>query len=141
MSAPRRPVLALGLALLTAGLAFGHGHRSASAGFEVVAHVDPQDGYAADVWGHRGHAYLSSHRGKDSCPARGVRIYSLARPSRPTLVGRFGDWSTPGAARNLDRKTIVKQVETARFSGDLAVTSVWSLPTRLRRLPSLRCTT
>jgi hypothetical protein len=116
---------ALALGLAAASLASAQSNGSSAAGFEVVGHVDPADGYSGDVWGHRGHAYLSSHRGRRDCPAQGVRVYSLARPSRPTLVSRFGDArSTPALRGTWTEKTIVRRVSTAGFDGDLAVSSV-----------------
>jgi hypothetical protein len=123
-----RLVVVLALALGAAGAAFaadsreGHEERR---GFEVVGHADPRDPYVADVWGHDGHAYLSSHKGRDSCPASGVRIYSLANPRTPRLVSRFaGGDATPELRRTWTEKTIVKRVATPAFTGALAVTSV-----------------
>jgi hypothetical protein len=117
------PVLALAAAAL-AGFAVAGGERSSARGFEIVGHA-AVDGYAGDVWGHRGHAFVSSHKGREACRSEGVRIFSLARPSRPALVSRFADArSTPALVGTWTEKTIVKRVVTGSFTGDLAVTSV-----------------
>jgi hypothetical protein len=93
--------------------------RDQTARFEVLAHVPAPGGYSGDVVLHRGHAYLSSHRGSAACPAHGVRIYSLADPRRPKRLAAFG--RIPGT---WTEKTIVRHVESAAFRGELAVTSV-----------------
>lgn len=94
--------------------------------FELLAHPDAATrGYDADVVLFGGHAYLSSHKGRERCPADGVRIFDLANPRRPRLVGTFADGrSTPTLANSWTEKTIVRRVRTAQFTGDLAVTSV-----------------
>ena len=89
----------------------------------ALAHVNPGGGYSGDVYGHRGHAYLSSWRG-DACPALGVRVYSLRNPSRPVRVSSFADRaSDPAVEGSWTEKTIVRQVRTPQFTGALAVTS------------------
>jgi len=93
--------------------------RDQIARFGVLAHVPAPGGYSGDVVLHRGHAYLSSHRGSAACPAQGVRIYSLADPRRPKRLAAFGR-----IAGTWTEKTIVRHVETAAFRGELAVTSV-----------------
>ena len=88
----------------------------------ALAHVNP-GGYSGDVYGHRGHAYLSSWRG-DTCPALGVRVYSVRNPARPVRVSVFADRaSDPAVQGSWTEKTIVKRVATPAFRGDLAVTS------------------
>ena len=93
---------------------------------ELLAHADPgTHGYDADVVLHRGHAYLSSHKGRSACGADGVRVFSLANPRQPKLVSTFADGkSNPELAQSWTEKTIVRRVRTPRFDGDLAVTSV-----------------
>ena len=118
--------LAVGLALVALVAAAGLHARpqgDGAAQFEVLGHLNP-GGYAADVFGHRGYAYLSSFRYQDTCPATGVRIVDVRNPRRPKVVGRFG--SVPGT---WTEKTIVKRVATAGFRGDLAVTSMQSCRT------------
>lgn len=97
-----------------------HAAAPGRSGFRVLAHVDPGGGYSADVVGERHYAYLSSRKGTgDDCPALGVRVYDLARPSRPRHLSTFaripGTWT---------EKTIVRRVRTAGFDGVLAATSV-----------------
>ncbi len=88
---------------------------------QTLGHADP-GGRSADVYGHRGHAYLSSSR-TSSCAGEGVRIYSLTNPRAPRLVGTFADRPADPAVAGADtQKTIVHRVQTPRFSGDLAVT-------------------
>jgi hypothetical protein len=113
------------LAMLLAPLVIGVGvalaltGRPAAARWELVGHARPAGHYAADVEAFRGHAYLSSHRGRESCLAEGVRAYSLADPKRPRLVSSFaridGTWT---------EKTIVRHIATAAFAGDVAAVSV-----------------
>jgi hypothetical protein len=92
----------------------------------LVGHADPQEGYTADVWAHRGYAYLSSWGGP-ACLSDGVRVYDLARPARPSRVSTFADAeSDPAVAGTWTEKTIVQHVATPAFSGELAVTSFQS---------------
>lgn len=93
-----------------------------TARFEVLGTYDPGTGSLADVWAHRGTAYLSSW--VIDCLSQGVRAVSLADPANPTLVSTFAD-----AARERDvvntwtEKTIVQRVRTRHFRGDLAAVS------------------
>jgi hypothetical protein len=114
-----RRLLAAGLgALALAGAALATRDETA-ARFEVLGHAAAPGGYSGDVVLHRGHAYLSSHRGASACPAQGVRVYSLADPRHPRRVATFG--RIPGT---WTEKTIVRHVETTSFRGELAATSV-----------------
>jgi hypothetical protein len=122
-----RPRLLAALAVSAAalGLPSAHGGSLAPPRFEVVAHVAAPGGYSGDVAFHRGHVYLSSHKGTVGCPAQGVRVYDLADPRRPQLRATFADRrSEPALARTWTEKTIVRHVRTSGFSGELAVTSV-----------------
>ena len=92
---------------------------AAGAHWEVLGHVRPAGDYSADVEAFRGVAYLSSHRGRDSCKAEGVRAYSLANPRRPRLLATFG--RIPGT---WTEKTIVRSIRTSTYTGDLAAVSV-----------------
>src|SRR5919201_1295172 len=56
----------------------------------VLAHANPGGGYSADVYAHRGYAYLSSWHGQQ-CPSLGVRVYDLKMPTRPVRVATFAD--------------------------------------------------
>jgi hypothetical protein len=93
-----------------------------------LGHAYPGGGYSGDVVVQRGFAYLSSWHGV-GCPAQGVRVYDLAKASRPRLVSTFAD-----AASNLEvrgtwtEKTIVKHTSTPNFTGELAVTSFQNCP-------------
>jgi hypothetical protein len=85
---------------------------------QVVSHVRPAGYYNADVFAHRGFAYVSSEYAAKSCPATGVRVLSLRDLKHPRRVATFGrvegTWT---------EKTIVRSVRTAAFTGDLAVTT------------------
>jgi hypothetical protein len=120
----RRRLLAAAVvlaALIAAGSALATQHGSSvSVRFEVLAHATPTGGgYSGDVVLHRRHAYLSSHKGKTSCPATGVRVFNLASPRSPQRIATFGRIS-----HTWTEKTIVRTVATPSFTGDLAVASV-----------------
>ena len=115
----RRLLAAVLVSAAVAGAGAALAARDQSARFEVLAHVRAPGGYSGDVVLHRGHAYLSSHRGSAACPAQGVRVFSLADPRRPKRLAAFG--RIPGT---WTEKTIVRHVESAAFRGELAVTSV-----------------
>ena len=118
-----RSLVAGALLTLLVGASWAGAERTASAQggarFEVLAHTPAPGGYSGDVVLHRGHAYLSSHRGASACAAQGVRVFSLANARQPRRLAAFGrirgTWT---------EKTIVQHVETASFRGELAVTSV-----------------
>ena len=125
----RARAIAVGLAALTvsAGVALGAGlfRNGGSAAFEVLAHVDPGGGYGGDVVLHDQIAYLSSHRGSDTCFAAGVRVFDLHDPRQPRRVATFADGvSAPVLAESWTEKTVVRTVATPSFTGTLAVTSV-----------------
>jgi len=118
----RLPVLLAALVVPLAvcvGAAFAVVDAAQPARWEVVGHVRPPGLYSADVEAFGGHAYLSSRRGRDACPADGVRAYSLANPRRPRLVSTFA--SIPAT---WTEKTIVRRISTAAFRGDIAAVSV-----------------
>ena len=90
---------------------------------QVLGHADPGGGYSADVFGHRGYAYLGSWHGAE-CPAQGVRVYDVRNPRRPVRVASFADRaSDPSVAGTWTEKVIVRRVAGAHFRGDLAVAS------------------
>jgi hypothetical protein len=114
-----RRLLAVGLgALALAGAALAT-RNEPTARFEVLGHAAAPGGYSGDVVLHRGHAFLSSHKGSRACGAQGVRVFSLADPRRPRKVATFGR-----IERTWTEKTIVRHVQTPSFRGELAVTSV-----------------
>jgi hypothetical protein len=93
-----------------------------------LGHAYPGGGYSADVFVHRGLAYLSSYHGR-TCPAQGVRVYDLASPSRPRRVSTFASGASQLAVRGTwTEKTIVQQVATPSFTGQLAVVSFQNCP-------------
>lgn len=108
--------------------------RSKSKGTRLVGHVDPGEGFNADVVAHRGYAYLASwgafedpEAGLDFCPSLGVRVFSLHRPRHPAAVATFADGvSEPDLDGSWTEKVIVRHVNTAAFRGDLAVVSIQS---------------
>jgi hypothetical protein len=80
-------------------------------------------GYGADLWVHRGFAYVGSWAGGvhgfPPAVAGGVRIVDLARPAHPRLIGTLANW--PG--------TTQEDVEVARvwapaFQGDLLAVGI-----------------
>jgi hypothetical protein len=90
---------------------------------EVLSHAYPGPGTLADVYGHRGHAYLATWVGR-GCLSNGVYVYNLRNPRAPQLVSRFADAaSDPTLVRTWTEKVIVKHVSTPHFNGDLAVVS------------------
>lgn len=78
-------------------------------------------GFNADVWGHKGFAYIGSwgNSTPGRCPAAGVRIIDLANPRTPTLVGAVA--AIPGTTQE---DVEVVSVKTPAFTGDLLVTGV-----------------
>jgi hypothetical protein len=89
----------------------------------LVGHVNPGPGATADVYGHRGHAYLASFLGF-GCRSSGIRVYDLSDPTAPRHVSTFADKaSDPSLAGTWTEKVIVQRVDTADFHGDLAVVS------------------
>ena len=86
--------------------------------FELLAHARPAGYYNADVFAHRGYAYLSSEYASRSCPARGVRVFDIRTLRRPRQVATFGR-----IAGTWTEKTIVRRLATAAFTGDVAVTT------------------
>jgi hypothetical protein len=114
-----RLILASWLSIIGAAAVTDGSARKATP-FRVLAHVQPNSGYSADVVAERHYAYLSSRKGAgNDCPAQGVRVYDLERPSRPRHISSFaripGTWT---------EKTIVRRVRTPGFDGVLAAVSV-----------------
>jgi hypothetical protein len=84
----------------------------------VVGHSDLGGrGLNADVWEHRGYAYVGVWSG--TCPANGVKVADVRNPSHPTRVSRL-----PNPARTSAEDVVVRHVESDRFSGDLAVVGI-----------------
>jgi hypothetical protein len=109
-------VSALGAALVAFAPASGTRIRP-------LGHVYPGGGYAADVFVHRGYAYLSSWHGS-ACPSQGVRVYDLGNTKRPRHVATFADGRSDIEVRGTwTEKTVVRHVITPSFRGELAVAS------------------
>ncbi|SES26836.1 LVIVD repeat-containing protein [Salipaludibacillus aurantiacus] len=73
----------------------------------------------ADVYAHKGYAYMGTHR-LGSGSNEGIRVFNMKDPSNPVEVAKFAD-NLPGTWQE---KIIVKSVNTPHFKGDLAVVSV-----------------
>jgi len=93
-----------------------------------LGHANPGGGYTGDVFVHRGFAYLSSWHGTN-CPAQGVRVYDLRKPSRPRHVATFADGSNLSVRGTWTEKTIVQHAATPSFTGELAAVSFQNCPT------------
>ncbi|NUT19871.1 MAG: hypothetical protein HOV77_11835 [Hamadaea sp.] len=131
-----RRTLVLGLTLLLAGFgtaapAAGHDEGppppptgespTTTSNMHLLAHVNPGPGTNADVYGHRGYAYLASWSGWN-CFSNGVRVYDLRDPARPQHVSTFGDAaSEPSLAGTWTEKVVVQRVDTPSYHGDVAV--------------------
>ncbi|MBA2640212.1 MAG: hypothetical protein H0U77_09530 [Nocardioidaceae bacterium] len=84
----------------------------------VVGHTDlGGHGLNADVWEHRGFAYVGVWSG--TCPANGVKVADVQNPRHPTRVSRL-----PNPAGTSAEDVVVRHVETDRFSGELAVVGI-----------------
>ena len=87
----------------------------------LLAHVNPGTGTNADVYGYKDHAYLASWIGK-GCLSKGVRVYDLGDPRKPTLDSVFADAaSDPAVAGTWTEKVVVQHLNNRNFAGDLAV--------------------
>ncbi len=86
--------------------------------FTVVGHSDlGGGGLNADVWEHRGYAYVGVWSGP--CPATGVKVADVRAPHHPKLVSRLHN-----PRRTSAEDVVVRHVETPRFTGDLAVVGI-----------------
>lgn len=108
----------------------GHGgsitsEPDASTGVRLVGSADPGGGFNADVFAHRGHAYLGSWgAGAARCPSFGVRAFDLHDPTDPQHVSTFADGaSEPDADGSWTEKVIVQSFAGRHFRGDLAAVS------------------
>ena len=93
-----------------------------------LGHANPGGGYTGDVFVHRGFAYLSSWHGTN-CPAQGVRVYDLRKPSSPRHVATFADGSNLAVRGTWTEKTIVQHASMPSFTGELAAVSFQNCPT------------
>ncbi len=74
-------------------------------------------GLNADVWEHRGYAYVGVWSGP--CPATGVKVADVRNPRNPRLVSRLRHPDKTSA-----EDVVVRRVDTPRFTGDLAVVGI-----------------
>jgi hypothetical protein len=90
-------------------------------GFRLVGHSTVGGGgFNADVWAHRGFAYLGVWgAGPEHCPATGVKVADVRHPARPRLVARLAN-----PAGTTAEDVVVRSVRTKAFRGDLAVTGI-----------------
>jgi hypothetical protein len=104
---------------------------------EIIGHANPGVGYNADVVAHRDYAYLGSRVGT-SCLSKGVRVFDISDPTKPTHVSTFGDAaSDPRVAQTWTEKVIVRRVDTKFFKGDLAVASFQACGNAARLNPAV----
>lgn len=86
--------------------------------FTVVGHSNlGGGGMNADVWKHRGYAYVGVWSGP--CPATGVKVVDVRNPHSPRLVSRLRN-----PKRTSAEDVVVRHVDTARFTGELAVVGI-----------------
>ena len=86
--------------------------------FLVLGHSDlGGGGLNADVWAHRGYAYVGVWSG--TCPATGVKVADYHNLRHPRLVSVLQN--DPGTSAE---DVVVRRVDTPAFSGDLAVTGI-----------------
>ncbi|TFB21853.1 hypothetical protein E3U55_08425 [Filobacillus milosensis] len=76
----------------------------------------------ADVYAHKGFAYLGSHTANGG--NGGVRVFDMKDPENPVEISAFAHDDVEGTWQE---KVIVKSVNTPDFNGELAVVSVQQL--------------
>lgn len=86
-------------------------------GLEVVGHIENDAGFNGDVWAYDGVAYLGTIAQGETCPATGVRLYSVAEPSAPVALGVISD----GHEGSSTEQVWAGPFDTLAFSGNLAV--------------------
>lgn len=92
--------------------------RAVTDGFELVGHHDlGGGGLKADVWAHRGFAYVGVWSGP--CPATGVKVVDYRNPGDPHLVSVL-----PNQAGTSAEDVVVRRVRTPSFTGSLAVVGI-----------------
>ena len=96
----------------------GGGHAARQDGFMVLGHSDlGGGGLNADVWAHRGYAYVGVWSG--TCPATGVKVADYRNLIRPRLVSTLPN--DPGTSAE---DVVVRAVNTPAMTGDLAVVGI-----------------
>ena len=87
--------------------------------FTVVGQSDlGGTGFNADVWAHAGFAYVGVWSGP-TCPATGVKVADIRRPTRPRVVSVLANPAGTSA-----EDVVVRSVRTAAFNGDLAIAGI-----------------
>jgi hypothetical protein len=117
---PPKPAQRDGLAAASTGVQRGPAWTQAmqTTNFTVVGHSDlGGGGLNADVWVHRGFAYVGVWSG--TCPASGVKVADARRANAPRVVARL---SNPRGTSAED--VVVRTVRTKAFTGDLAVVGI-----------------
>lgn len=87
-----------------------------------IVREDGKQNSFADVYAHKGYAYMGTHTKNGG--NGGVRVFDMKDPSNPEEVAVFANDDIPGTWQE---KVIVKTVNTPDFKGDLAVVSVQQL--------------
>lgn len=108
----------LGEAKVTGGKNLKFLHEAGSA---QLAEVDGTQNNSADVYAHKGFAYVGTHTANGA--NGGVRVFDLKDPSDPVEISQFAE----EIPNTWQEKVIVKSVNTPEFKGDLAVVSVQQL--------------
>ncbi|NBI31148.1 LVIVD repeat-containing protein [Chengkuizengella marina] len=88
---------------------------------EIVREDGLENSYA-DVYAHKGYAYVGTHTRNGG--NGGVRVFDLKDPANPVEVAVFANNDFP---LTWQEKVIVKSVNTPYFNGDLAVVSIQQL--------------
>ena len=92
------------------------------AGAAQLKEVDGVQNNTADVYAHKGYAYVGTHTANGG--NGGVRVFDLKDPANPVEVAMFAN---DDVANSWQEKVIVKSIDTPDFKGDLAVVSVQKL--------------
>ncbi|WP_088032305.1 LVIVD repeat-containing protein [Evansella clarkii] len=93
-------------------------HLREAAAVQIEPGEDGRQNNAADVYAHKGFAYLGTHTANGA--NGGVRVFDLKDPSNPVEVAQFAH----EIPHTWQEKVIVKTVNTPDFKGDLAVVSL-----------------
>ena len=86
-------------------------------GIEVLGHIDPGEGFNGDVRAYGDVAYLATIGVGETCPASGVRMYSIADPANPEELGAIAG----GYEGTSTEQVWVGSIVTDHFVGDIAV--------------------
>ncbi|MFC0559752.1 LVIVD repeat-containing protein [Halalkalibacter alkalisediminis] len=89
-----------------------------AAAVQISTRADGVQNNTADVYAHKGYAYLGTHTASGA--NGGIRVFDLKDPSNPVEVATFAD----EIPNTWQEKVIVKTVNTPHFKGDLAAVSV-----------------